>query len=96
MCIDEGDCESRNCETVRSVWLCPRESYLSTIRTNSNETPLEADSHPDITCLGGSALEILYFNTPVNVHGYDPSLGPKQYRVITGGVAYVHQFSGLR
>ena len=41
-------------------------------------------------------MKILDFNTPVNVHGYDPSLGSKQYRVITGGVAYTHPFSGLR
>ena len=92
----ENRCELRNLSTVRTVWLRPRESYLSIIGTNTNETPFEADSHADTTCLGGSALKILDFNTPVNVHGYDPSLGSKQYRVITGGVAYTHPFSGLR
>ena len=36
------------------------------------------------------------FNTPVNVHGYDPSLGSKEYRIISGELVYQHPFSGLR
>ena len=27
---------------------------------------------------------------------YDLSLGPKEYRIISGGLAYQHPFSGLR
>ena len=34
------------------------------------------------------------YNTPVNVHGYDPSLGSKEYRIISGGLAY--NLNGLR
>ena len=96
MCVDDECCELSTCSAVRTVWLRPRESHLSAIGANSNETFLEADSHADTTCLGGGALKILDFNTPVNVHGYDASLGSKKYRVISGGVAYVHPFSGLR
>ena len=96
MCSRDNECELRSLKVIRSVWLRPRETYLSIVGSNSNETPLEADSHADTTCLGGGALKILDFNTPVNVHGYDPSLGSKQYSVITGGVAYEHPFSGLR
>ena len=96
MCVDDDCRDLRQCSAVRTVWLRSRESYLSAVGANSNETLLEADSHADTTCLGGGALKILDFNTPVNVHGYDASLGSKQYRVISGGVAYEHPFSGLR
>ena len=81
---------------VRSMWLQPRASYLSEIGTNTNESFLEADSHADTTCLGVGALKLLDFETPVNVHGYDSNLGSKTYRVISGGVAYQHPYSGLR
>ena len=90
------NCVVKNCSAVRIVWLRPRGSNLSAVGTNTNETLLEADSHADTTCLGGGALKIMDFNTPVNVHGYDPSLGSKEYRTISGGLAYLHPFSGLR
>ena len=54
----ENECEMRNLSAVRTVWLRPRESYLSIIGSNTNEIPLEADSHADTTCLGGGALKI--------------------------------------
>ena len=63
---------------------------------NANETLLGADSHADTRCLGGSALEILDFDTPMNVSGHDLSLGSKSYRLITGAVAYQHPYSGVR
>ena len=78
------------------MWLRPRGSYLSAIGTNTNGNLLEADSHADTTCLGGGALKLMDYNTPVNVHGYDASLGSKEYRIISGGLAYNHPFSGLR
>ena len=96
MCFDDETCDLRICSAVRTVWLCIRESYLSAIGANSNGTFLEVDSHANTTCLGGGALKILDFNTPVNVHGYHASLSSRQYRVISGEVAYVHPFSGLR
>ena len=76
VCVN-GANELRCCSLVRTVWLRSREAYLSAVGSNTNGTFLEADSHADTTCLGGGALKILDFNTPVNVHGYDPSLGSK-------------------
>ena len=72
-----------NCSAVRTVWLRPRGSYLSAIGTNTNGNLLEADSHTDTTCLGDGALKLMDFNTPANVHGYDVSLGSKEYRIMS-------------
>ena len=33
---------------------------------------------------------------PVNVQGYDPALGLKRYRTISGALAYIHPHSGKR
>ena len=46
--------------------------------------------------LGGGALKILDFNTPVNAVGYDPSLGAREYSTITGGLVYVQPYTGKR
>ena len=85
-----------SCSVVRTVWLRPRGSYLSAIGTNTNGNLLEADSYADTTCLEGGALKLMDYNTPVNVHGYDVSLGSKEYQIISGGLTYNHPFSGLR
>ena len=74
----------------------PRAIGVSAIASNSNEIPLEADSHADTTCLGGGALKILDYNTPVRVQGYDASLGAKEYSTISGGVVYVHPHTKAR
>ena len=79
-----------------TVWFRPRGSYLSAVGTNTYGNLLEADSHADTMCLGGGALKLMDFNIPVNVHGYDPSLGSKEYRIISGGLVYNHPFNGLR
>ena len=55
---------------------------------------MEVDSHADTTCLGGGVLKIYDYNCPVNVQGYDPLLGAKQYRIISGALAYVNPFTG--
>ena len=68
------NCVLRNCPAVRIVWFCSRGSYLSAVGTNMNGNLFEADSHGDTICLGDGALKIMDFNTPVNVHGYGPSL----------------------
>ena len=44
--------------------------------------------------LGGVDLVVAYFNEPVNVQGYDPSLGTKTYKTITGAVGYCDTVSG--
>ena len=36
------------------------------------------------------------YNFPVNFRGYDPLLGAKQYSTISGALAYVNPFTGLK
>ena len=36
------------------------------------------------------------YDQPVNVQGYHPTLGVKQYSPVSGGLAYTHTFIGLR
>ena len=55
-----------------------------------------ADSHADTACLGGVVLKLYDYNCPFNVKGYDPSLGAKQYSTISGALAYVNPFTGLK
>ena len=67
---------------------------VSQLESNPKETTLEVDSHADTTCLGHGALKIFDFNCPVNVQGYDPSLGVREYSTITGGLVYVQPYTG--
>ena len=69
---------------------------VSQLESNPKETTLEVDSHADTTCLGHGALKIFDFNCPVNVQGYDPALGVRQYSTISGVVGYVHPFTGRK
>ena len=78
------------------MWLRPRSSYVSAIGINSNETTFEADSHADTTCLGRGALPIFDYETPVNVQGYDPALGSKQYSIISGALDYIQPHTGVK
>ena len=41
-------------------------------------------------------LNIYDYNCPVNVQGYDPLLGAKQYSTISGALANVKPFTGLK
>ena len=66
------------------------------LECNPKETTLEVDSHADTTCLGHGALKIFDFNCPVNVQGYDPSLGVRQCSTISGVVGYIHPFTGRK
>ena len=61
---------------------------------NNEDTTLELDSHADTSVLGGGALAVADFNEPVNVQGYDLSLGTKTYKNITGAVGYCDPVSG--
>ena len=85
-----------NVSAVRTMYLHPRVAGVCAVASNTNEVPLEADSHADTTCLGGGALKILDFNTPVNVQGYDPSLGVRKYSTNTGGLVYVQPYIDKR
>ena len=66
------------------------------VACNALETTLEADSHAETTCLGGWVLNIYDYNFLFNVQGYDPLLGSKQYSTISGALAYVNPFTGLK
>ena len=46
--------------------------------------------------LRGGFLKLYDYNCPVNVQGYDPSLGAKQYITISGDLAYVNPLTGLK
>ena len=52
-------------------------------------TTLELDSHADTCVLGQDCLIILDYDQPVQeVVGYDPALGTKTYKTVSGIVAY--------
>ena len=72
----------------------PRVAQVALVVNTDKETKLELDSHADTSVLGGGALVVADFNEPVNVQGYDPLLGTKTYRTITGAVAYFDPVSG--
>ena len=88
-----GKCP-RECKVsaIRTMFLRPR--MVSQVEINSKESTLEVGSRADTTCLGHGALKIFDFNCPVNVQGYDPSLGIRQYQTMSGVIAYVHPFYG--
>ena len=72
----------------------PLVSQVASVVHNNKETTLELDSHSDTSVLGGGALVVADFNEPVNVQGFDPSLGTKTYKTITGAVSYCDPVSG--
>ena len=53
---------------------------MASVVRNDKETTLELDSHADTYVLGGGALVVADFNEPVNVQGYEPSLGTLPFR----------------
>ena len=69
---------------------------MSGVEFNSREPTFEVDSHADTTYLGSGALKIYDFDCPVNVQGYDSTLGVKQLQTISGVVQYIHPFTGRK
>ena len=67
---------------------------MALVVNNDKETKLELDSRADTSVLGGGSLVVTDFNEPVNVQVYDPSLGTKTYKTITGAVGYCDPVSG--
>lgn len=61
------------------------------------ESRAELDSHADTTVIGDTtALIIQDFDHPVNVHGYDDSVGKRQgCKTVTGVMAYDHPSTGV-
>ena len=57
-------------------------------------TTLELDSHADACVFGRDCLVILDYDRPVQVVGYDPALGAKTYRTVSGVVAHDNPATG--
>ena len=55
---------------------------------------MECDSHADTSVVGKECLIVHDFERPVKVSGYDPREGTKEYRTVTGVVAYDHPQTG--
>ena len=69
-------------ETLRTIHIDQRHTVNGisyTIHDQTYETTLGLDSHADTCVLGCDALIILDYQRPVNVVGYDESLGTKTY-----------------
>ena len=69
-------------ETLRTIRIdqqCTVNNVSYTIHDQTYETTLGLDSHADTCVLGRDALIILDYQRPVNVVGYDESLGTKTY-----------------
>ena len=61
---------------------------------STGETTLELDSHADTCVLGRDALILLDYERPVNVQGYDPTLGSTTYATVSGVLAYDDPVTG--
>ena len=81
---------------VRTVWLRPSSTVVSQVACKVDETTLDNDSHATITCLGRRAPVLFDYNCPLNVQGYGPALGAKQYQAVSGGLAYTYPFTGVK
>ena len=82
-----------NClSSLRTV--CLPNLKLSEIRFNGKETQLELDSHADTCVLGSEALIFLDYERPVQVLGYNESLGSNTFRTVSGAVEYQHPLTG--
>ena len=70
--------------TIRHVnigWPRPLRT-LNAVSLQLQESNLELDSHADTCCIGSGALVIYDCDQPVQVHGYDPSLGSQTFRTV--------------
>ena len=81
---------------VRTVRVMPRDVRMSSVELTDRESTFESDTHADTCCLGKGALEIYDHMQPVNVHGYDHTLGVQSYRTISGVLGYDHPYDGTR
>ena len=78
------------------MWLRPRSTNAFAIATNGSKMPLESDSHTNTTCLGRGALTIFDYECPVNVQECDPALDAKEYHTVSGALAYIQSYTGVR
>ena len=79
-----------------TIWLRLCLRTVSAIATTGNTKPLKSDLRADTTCLAGGTLKRFEYDCSVNVQGYDPVLGIKEYRTIHGALAYIHPFTGMK
>ena len=61
---------------------------VNAISLQLQETNLELDSHADTCCIGNGALVLYDYDLPVQVQGYDPSLGAQTFRTISAALGY--------
>ena len=66
----------------------PRVANVDPVTRNDKDTTLELESHIDTSDLGNGAVVVADFNEPVNVQGYEPTLGTNTYRTINIAVGY--------
>ena len=59
------------------------------------ETTLELASHANTCVVGRDALIIHNFDRPMDVRGYDQSLGSQHYSTVSGVLKYIHPYMGL-
>ena len=45
---------------------------------------------------GGRGIKLFDYDFPVNVQGYEPTFGLKEYRNIRGALYYTHHFIGIQ
>ena len=55
---------------------------------------MEIDNHADTTVLGRECLPFHDYEQPVDMVGYNPSLGSQQCPIISGAVVYDHPVTG--
>ena len=80
---------------MQTIWLIPTSTVVSQVACKLDKTTPEADFHADTTCIGRRALVLFDYGQPVNVQGYNPTLGARQLSTVSGGLACTHPFTGL-
>ena len=69
---------------------------ITSVTSKVRESSYELDSHAN-TCVFGRGTLIVYdFNRPVNVRGYDPSLGLSEYPTVTGVHGYIQSHTVMK
>ena len=68
--------------------------YVDTLVPSDGQTTLELDSHADTCVVGKDVLLISDFDRPVDVRGYDHSLGSQRYQTVSAVLKYVHPYTG--
>ena len=84
-------------QTIRTIRFGHNRKITDITSNNHNyqdETTLELDSHADTCVLGRDALIVSNYDRPVDVEGYDKTLGTKRYDTVSSVLAYDHPLTG--